>query len=158
MRAIQEKSISVEIEYVDYIIARSISDLIREWVGTLEKVNSSKIISKIQGVSHYLRAFITLLFFTIPTVFFYLYADKTMLPNVSENFQVVQYLLMSAFSIVCFKEIGVFLGRNLERSIDSINANDVSFININAGDKNQLIELTKGTKRQIYNAIYKGII
>lgn len=160
MRAIQEKAIEFKVEYVDYIIARSISDLIKNWASTIVEHDTNKSIQKIQKYSHLIRVGFSTSFLMM-AMLFTLYFSVLILPDsVESNAALAQFLIVSAFSIIVIKNIGEYLGRKVERAIDSINTNEVSFIFINAGDKklyNEYQKDVRADKLRAFRSIVLGL-
>lgn len=153
MRAVQEKAIEYEIEYVDYIIARSMSDLIKDWVTTIKEQEPNVSIKKLQDKSHLLKRLFTFGFFSMALIASIYYAKALLSGTDSDSALLAQYLIISGVSIILIKDIGAFLGRKVERSIDSINTNEISFIKINSGDQKLHSDYQKSTKTEKLSAI-----
>lgn len=158
MRAIQRKAVEVEIEYIDYIIARSISDLIREWIGSIKEQEVNEKLQSTQKMSHYFARFCELTFFSLALITSFFFAKVFLSTNTVQSVLLAQFILISGSSIILSKQIGLLLGRNIERKIDSINTNSISFICINSGDKKQYTEFQNNIKLEKWEAWKSGII
>ncbi len=69
MRAIQQETAEIEIEYVDYIVARSMSELFREWIDSLPELSPNKTTEWWQSKSHFVRQIIAMIFFLEAYIF-----------------------------------------------------------------------------------------
>lgn len=135
MRTVQEKAIEIKIEYIDYIIARSISELLREWVGSIQELKPDNNVKKLQKKARHFSRATWLIFYIISIVVSVTYASAFFSSKVLEPALLVKFLLISGSFILLSKEVGVFFGRNIEHKMHSINTNEVTFIHINIGDK-----------------------
>lgn len=158
MRAVQNKAAEVEIEYIDYIIARSFSELLRGWVATIKEQKPNEKLKKLQKQSHLFRLATEFLFFLISIVVSVSYARPFLASATGDYVLLVQYILLSGCAIAFSKQAGLILGRNIERKIDSINTNEVSFIYINAGDKKQHDDFQDNLKMEKWEAWKSGLI
>jgi len=158
LKAIQKRAVDVRIEYIDYIIARSISDLLRDWIKSVEEVKVFKDIKKIQSKSHYTRFFIPALFFSISFIFSIIFSKKILDHPNATLYTLSIYMIVSVVVLYLSKEIGIFMGRKLERHIDSINTNELSFIKINSGDEKQFNKYTDRESSEKAKAIKTGVI
>lgn len=158
IKTIQAETAEVEIEYVDYIVARSISDLIREWIGSLKNLESSPRITRLQENSHHIRKFISLVFPLI-AIFFSLEFSSHILSNLSVNEVRLSSFLIISISVIFFTyKLGDFFGQRIERAIDSIKGSDFSIININNGDKVLISEYLKKIRKSKIRAIKESAI
>lgn len=165
MRTVQQKAVEIEIEYIDYIIARSISELLREWVETIQEVKPNNSIKKLQKKSHHFSRLTSTIFFVMAVVVCVVYANAFFTSTVLQPALLVKFLLIAGSAILFSKEVGVFFGRNIERRIDSINTNEISYIHINTGDKKQYkkfqeeIDIDKSTAwKSVFVALGIGVL
>lgn len=63
VRTVQKDTAVIATEYVDYMVARGMSELFREWLSSLPEKPTSKALEWFQSVSHIIRQFVTLIFF-----------------------------------------------------------------------------------------------
>lgn len=158
MRAVQRHAVKVEIEYIDYIIARSFSEILRSWVTSIKEQKPNNKLKSLQKKSHFFRLTSELLFFIMSIIITVTYA-KLFLANATQNYvPLVQYLLISGCAIILSKQFGSVLGRSIEHKVDSINTNEMSFIHINAGDKKQYVEFQDNLKDEKWDAWKSGFI
>lgn len=135
MRAIQKDTLEVDIEYVDYIVARSMSELVREWVDSLPEIKTNSSLFWWQSKSHVVRSFVALLFLIMAVFFSSKYAE-ILFSHTSEPYMDLANFLLYAFLVVQVANFfGNFLGRCIERAIDSCYSDSFSKIVINMGDK-----------------------
>ncbi len=158
VRAVQDKAAEIRIEYVDYIIARGLSDLLREWIGSIKEQQPNNKLKSIQKKSHYFTTAFKFAFFILALVVSVYYAIKIIPSDMAQSQLVVKFLLISGSSIILAKEIGLLLGRNIERKVDSINTNELSYININAGDKKLYAEFQQNIKSEKWEAWKSGLL
>lgn len=144
----KKKAVEVEIEYVDYMIARSISDLLREWIGSIKVQKPNAKIISMQKNSHYVTVIAELVFFSLALLGAILFTRVFLSFDTVNGILLAKYLLISGSLIVFARRIGFVLGRNIERKIDSINTNEMSFIHINSGDKQQYNEFQGNVKQE----------
>lgn len=135
MRAIQKDTAAIEIEYVDYIVARGISDLFKEWIKSLPETPADKAIAWWQSKSHTVRMFISTIFLLVAVYFSTSNVESFLPPTESDTAGLARYLIYSFASVFLVYGIGNYIGRRIERAIDVISPNGFSVIQINAGDQ-----------------------
>jgi hypothetical protein len=158
IKAIQAETAEVEIEYVDYIVARSISELIRDWIESLKTLDGSLQIKKLQDNSHHVREFFSFAFPFI-AIFFCLKFSTIILSEFSVNEIRLSSFLIISFSAIFFSyNLGNILGRRIEGAIDSIKGINFSIIKINNGDKVLISEHSKKIRKSKIRAIKESVV
>lgn len=158
IKAIQAESAEVEIEYIDYIVARSISDLIREWIESLPQTESSQKILKLQNNSHYVRSFIYVSFTLITILFSLKFANIVLSSTSLSEVRLSSFLILSMSFVFFAYRLGIFLGHRVERAIDSIKGNEFSVININNGDKTLIEKQRNKIKKSKVKVLKESLI
>jgi hypothetical protein len=139
LRLFGGSSIVVEIEYVDYVVARNILGTIDSWVNEIERHSKLSWIRHVQRFTHWVPpisqflaiAFIGVSMFT---------ATSAVLTDSSPPPLVAQWLILSGTVISLAALLARRLGRLVESGIDQILT--LSAIQLNKGDQ-RLIERYK---------------
>ena len=138
--------INLDIEYVDYVVARNMISTLDSWVREIEVTKRSKLLKFLQRYSHWIPQISGVLLFLFSTLSGIYSADVILNNESTLNLQ--SKFLISTFSfITVFYFIGNWFGRMAEYSIDRIE--DISYIEINKGDKKLLEEFKKRNNRSI---------
>jgi len=153
VRILQKETAEIEIEYIDYMVARGISELFRDWIKSMPEVKPSSAIGLWQSRSYLVRKFFQISFFFLSVYFSVVYTDKYLSINNSNISILAKYLIFTFSSMLTIYHIGNFLGRRVEKSIDSINANAYSIIDINSGDKKLRGQYKENKKQSIIKFI-----
>lgn len=132
LRLFGGSSIVVDIEYVDYVVARNILGMIDSWVGAIERHSKLSWIRHVQRFTHWLPpvsqflaiAFIGLSLFT---------ATESVLIESSRPPLVARWLILSGTVITLAALLARRLGALVESGIDQILT--LSAINLNKGDQ-----------------------
>jgi hypothetical protein len=146
-RFMTEDNLILEIEYVDYIIARNIISTVDSWEVGLEKNNYNKMIDMIQRYSMYFPSIIRLIFFIIICVYLINNIENRSILNLIE---LSKFSLLSLLSIYIFMQIGYYFGRLLEKSIDGLVS--TAYIMINSGDSQELKKYQSNNIHKIIGA------
>ena len=157
MRAVQKETAEVEIEYIDYIVARSMSDLLREWINSLPSVTVNKTIRWWQTKSHLIRQMISVSFLLGATYFATQYTDTFFTLARSGNSSLSKYLIFSFALISVAYGFGGYIGRRIEKSIDKVSQSAYSIICGNVGDK-KLVEKFEGKLNKSKSKVFYEIL
>jgi hypothetical protein len=155
MKAVQDKSVQVKIEYIDYIIARSFSDLIKSWVETIEERSPDESIILLQSRSHYYRRMISASFLIISITICVYLANIFLKHDDVKLYNLAQFLLIAVPYILVLHDAGEKIGKIFERRIDSMNNNEFSLIKINSGDERlykKFSHSSKNTKIMVWKS------
>ena len=132
IRIMNGRTLLVEIEYTDYVVARAILSLIDEWQRVIPRDTESRMMKLMQAKSYLIPRsvkFITAIFATflvVKTLPHFLSSDQ---PNLLLFGQIFSYASISVFSAYC---IAGWFARVLESSIDRWTP--LSFVKLNKGD------------------------
>lgn len=144
-----DSTIVSEIEYVDYNIARSIVATIDSWAKEVEQSKKSKALAFIQDHSRWMTRLTKLSAFC--------FAVAAMLINTSKysnsyTFELLaKYMLISIGTIYLLTKLGEYFGRFSATEIDALT--EISYININIGDKRSIEKFNRRNSLSIVKAI-----
>lgn len=142
--------ISIEIEYVDYVVARNMLSTLDSWVKEIEVAKKQKALELLQKHSHWAPKIASLVLFLVAVYAAVISADLVSFPA-ADNAFLAKYLLSSFGFIVGFFFLGVILGGFVEGSVDRVE--EVSYINLNKGDQKLLAEFQKRNTRSVWKAV-----
>ncbi len=142
-------AISLNVEYVDYVIARNIISTLDSWVQEIEITKSNKILKLLQQFSHWIPRFSGILILCLATLSGILSAE-TILGEQAAPSLLAKFLISTFGFITLSYFLGILLGRMLERSIDRMQ--EMSYIEINKGDAKLLSAFRKNNRHSIMKA------
>lgn len=146
MRAVQKETAEVEIEYVDYIVARSISDLFRTWLEALPETKPNNKIEWWQSRSHFVRQAFGVSFLLITAYFSIAFTGKYFTQTTENMTGLATYLITIFAILVVSRFLGNLIGLRVESAIDNLSSDLYSSINLNAGDKKLASKYVKKRK------------
>lgn len=132
------------VKYVDYTVARTLLDTVDTWFQTLTRAPSSKYIKWLQKRSEHLPFVSRYISSAIVASIIFLQLT-TLLPTNASNFELARFLLIAFFALFATYKIAHHLGRAAENSIDRMI--DLSFVQLTAGDKNEIQEAKTANKK-----------
>lgn len=151
VNSIASKTFEAKITYVDYVVAKTISGTIKDWLESLDEAQENKIITFLKTKSHFFPVTFklsTLLFCSLTLIF--------LMPELvgrSPRIDQLGVLLVSCFLFLFFSyKLSWWLGKFVENSIDS--TCECSFLKITRGDEKH-IESESSENR---NAAIKSVI
>lgn len=132
-----------KISFVDYVVARSFSECIKEWADGLERKKESKTLAFCQDYSHWLR-----LFFAVTSSVTFLWWTSNSIENISIGTleALASKLALIAAATICIFVLGSAIGRMVEHGIDRLQYH--SAILINKGDERCFTRRTRSNLRQ----------
>ena len=144
-------SIHLEVEFVDYPIASTITSNLDEWVETIVHEEENRFLSFLQKIDNSFKSIWKCLFLFVPVITFLCFF-KRHIP--------VDLILKSAVGIfaflVIFMEIGKWFGSKLEYYLDNIQ--ETSRILLTTGDNNRENKEKKHRSKNIIRSIFSFII
>jgi hypothetical protein len=144
-------AINVDIQYVDYVVARNMLSTIDSWVSTVESTPKSKFLMFLQGQSHTFVEVCGFLLFMIALIACITSTDILLLPENNDP-TLARFLLVSAGIVVFSSFIGRVLGGMVESGIDRFS--EISFIKINVGDSRAISIATNNNKKSLAKAVF----
>lgn len=136
-------NIVIEVEYVDYVVARNMIGVLESWVSEIEIDSRYSWARPIQRFSHWIPPIIHASMIGI-FGFALFSATPAVLPSGSESSTLAQWLILGASSLILAGLLGRAFGRMAETGIDRITS--ISAIKLNKGD-DRLIERFKTRNR-----------
>lgn len=151
-RMIAQESIRVDIEYIDYLIAKTFSTHIKDWMEGLEKVDTNSLGNFFRDKAEWSIPIFKYLFSSSiaysTILFFYNYKEN----NNEINLEFVTLFIPCVISILYVSlRIGMRLGYFVEYAIDDTVA--LSYIKINKGDEKLFKINEKARKNSKWKAI-----
>lgn len=145
------KTCEIRIEYVDYMVARTISTAFNEWVDALDESPNSKYLKMARRFSHFIPGiFKNISLCVVSAIIYFLLPD---LIGVGKSAADISGFALLTFLFIFFSyKASSALGGFVEESIDS--SDEVSFIDITKGDKKQISEACENNR----NAFIKAAI
>lgn len=137
----------VTINYIDYIVARTFQDGIKEWVEGLDEDKNAAHIRPIQSISEYIPRITKYSLFAI--ALYYAYSFSNIL---SFNMTILaKYILLSSSVVFISYRIGNRLGRFAEDGID--NMLDLSYVSLNKGDEREIRKAMRRNRFEILKIV-----
>lgn len=147
--------ISIDIEYVDYVVARNMLSTLDSWVKEIEVTKKQKALELLQKYSHWAPRLASLVLFFFAVYAAVISANLIDFPA-TDNSLLAKYLLSSFGYIVGFFFLGAILGGFIEGSIDRLE--EVSYINLNKGDQKLLAEFQRRNTRSVWKAVISFVL
>ena len=148
--------IVVEIEYVDYILARNILSTLDSWINEVELSKKSLGLLIAQRYSHWIPRFSSALMLIVSSTASFNLVDKMLIDNQS-NTLLAKFLILTLSFVSVSIYIGTWLGKLIESSIDNIH--ELSYIFMNRGDEKLIANFNKKIKTgYIHTTLYSLII
>jgi len=146
MNIVSSRTAVIEIEYIDYTVARNFMVTIQHWFEALDSTERNKVVEIIQDHTHsivFSFKYISALFIL---TYFYLNHESWLQSAMSIE-------LIFKLSILCFGSVFILsgiaarLGITLARSIENIHP--MSYLKLNRGDDKAILCLQKSNKKSI---------
>jgi hypothetical protein len=126
-------TIIVEIEYVDYVVARSIIATIDSWINEIEVVTPVyNWITKLENFAHWIPRFTHLFIFTITSFSFFI-LTPSYIAAPGDSVQLGKWLIFVFGFVYISSMIGRYLGFGAASAIEELTATSV--IKFNKGDE-----------------------
>ena len=152
IRIMGNRSAIVEIEYVDYMVARTVLGLIDDWFSTLPKARNIKIIEIMQYNSHLVPRIIRLFTGVIAGLIIIDSLPHFIQHEKSDLLTFGTFMVYSATAVFLTYHLASWSGRWLENSIDRWSY--LSYLKFNKGDDIQISRASERNSR----TLFKGII
>jgi hypothetical protein len=146
MRFFRGGVINLDIEYVDYVVARNMISTLDSWVREIEVTKKNRILSSFQRYSHWVPKISGLLLLLLATMSAVFSAD-TIVTASTANSLLAKFLIASFGFVATSYFVGTWFGRMAEYSIYRIQ--EISYIEINKGDK-KLLEQFKSSNKSLF--------
>ena len=142
----------VTVKYIDYVVARNLLNIVDEWLKTVNKARTNKIWDTIRKRSEYLPLIAQYSVGAIVALFI-LSALPRFLPEGASLLQLSQTLIFAFIGLFAAYRAAHHLGNTAEDSLDKWS--ELSFVNLTAGDRNQISESKGKNKNGIILAVLK---
>lgn len=144
----------VSVEYIDYVVARNLLNIVDEWFNVLPKPKTSKWWAFLRNRSE-LIPFFTRYFVGAVVAFLIFLALPKFIPEDASLLRFSQVFLCSAVGLFAAYRLARHLGRAAEYSMDRWSA--LSYICLTSGDR-QAIEKARGRNRNSLIAAASKIV
>ena len=135
LRHFSSGNIVIEIDYVDYVVARNLQGTLDSWVSEIERESTLGWIRYVQRYSHLVAPIAQLILLGLIGTALY-HSTPVALPATATPAQNSQWLILSGTAITMSGLLGKRIGGILESSIDQILT--ISAITLNKGDERLL--------------------
>lgn len=144
------KTAEIRIDFVDYVMARTISTAFDEWVDSLHESEKNLVTDFLKKKSHYIPVVMKLL--TLTLILFFIFSK---IPNyIGGNFLPISaayFLFFSGVSVFFGYKIASKFGRYIEYSLDS--TTEISYLKLTKGDEKNIESSVAKNTKQFRNAI-----
>ena len=142
--------INVDIEYVDYVVARNMLSTIDSWAASVESQPINKYLKIMQNNSHRIESLFSLLLLMVALTVSV--SSTGLLASSSGDDQVLaEFLLVSLGFFVVSYFIGKMLGGLIESGVDRVS--EISYIKINVGDERAIAASIAGNRKSLAKAL-----
>lgn len=143
------KTAEIRIDFVDYVMARTISTAFDEWVESLPESEKNPCIAFLKKKSHYIPVAMKLVtLITVLCIFFSKmpnYFEGGLAPLVAANF-----VFFSGVILFFGYKIAARIGRYIEYSLDS--TTEMSYLKLTKGDEKNIESSMRKNNKQFRNA------
>ena len=152
---IVSETAEIKVEYADYVIARGFVEAFDEWIVGCQKHQTSKILKRLQSISHFIPSFGKLILSSIFLVFSYLSIDKIF--EIDQSFNIAtKFLIVCSISLLMILYTSNVVFKLIENSIDSYV--EPSWIKISNGDKLAVDEYNTNNRGNIRKALVSASV
>lgn len=155
LRFFRAGAIVVEIEYVDYVVARNIMSTVDSWVNEIQISSSGKMLRKFQRYSHWIPRLSGALLMIISAITAF-YLTGSMLEVHSGDQMLAKFLIATFAFVTTSLFAGSWLGRLAEWAIDQIQ--ELSYIELNLGDKRLLGDFRSKNKKYYIGVVISFLL
>lgn len=144
----------VTVEYVDYVVARTLLNVVDEWFKTLPKARTNRYWEAVRKRSDYLRLIARYTVGAIVALLIFL-ALPTFIPPNATLLQFAQVFLCASVGLFGSYRLANHFGRSAEDSVD--NWSELSYVSLTAGDKKAIEDAREKNKHSLLAAALKFI-
>ena len=130
-------TIFVEIEYVDYVVARNILSTLDSWVNEIHISSKNKVLKIAQRFSHWIPRISSAALMLLATITSFYIADNVFKSPLDNSSLLAKFLLVTFAFIAGSSYFGSWVGSIAEWGIDCLQ--EFSYIEINIGDKRLIV-------------------
>jgi hypothetical protein len=153
LKFFQKGTIIVEIDYVDYTVARNISSTIDSWVNEIETTSEASFVLWIQRYSHWIPRIFFLLIFSI--AFFAITRIAGSLDVSASPLEVGRMIVFCLPFLWFVAHLAKALGHLVEQQVDQFLP--LSFIDLNVGDRRVAQQADKKNRSFCCTALIWGL-
>lgn len=143
------------VEYVDYAIAQNFINVINAWFEGRGQAPKRKILDWVQSKSQYIPRICRSLLFIACIIGIYKAVD-TQLFILTGFAEIAKFMLYASATVFSFMEIGWFLGKAIESSVDEIWK--ISYVRLNDGDDRLIKEVQDANQSCALNTAYQLLV
>jgi len=144
IRFFTEGPIVVDVEYVDYVVARNMVSTFQSWVDEIQISEKNRYVEKLQKYSHWFARVSGALMVILASYASFQMTEKYLSTD-SGDLLLAKFLIFSLAFVASASILGNWLGRLLESAIDSIRP--LSYIRLNVGDERLITKFTSRNTR-----------
>jgi len=134
----------LEIQYVDYTIAKTLNETVDSWFEGLEQSKDNHYLNFLQNHSHYFSLLTQYLSALLLCIYFFIKSEMW-LTGQSSPVELFKIALVAFGTVFIVSGIAVRFGAEIGRAIDNIQP--LSFLKLTRGDEKAISELEKDNSR-----------
>ena len=138
---------TVEIEYVDYVVAKSAQSVLSGWFEVLPKENDPKIIKFIQAKSYWISRASRLLTIIVVTLIVVQTMPRFVSPVAQNLLEFGQFIVLASLGIYGAQALASWSGSYVENSIDRWSG--LSYLKFNQADVNLIKEISEKNRKTL---------
>lgn len=155
IKAMGQRTAIVTVNYVDYVVARTLLDTADVWLQTVERAQPSPAWQWIVARSHGVPVLSRYIAFSA-AAFALWFALPLLVPPDGSAQQLARFMLGGAVALGAAYKLAHHIGLSAERSLDRWSA--LAYVELTAGDKRLVEEATSGNRRSVTAAAVKALL
>lgn len=150
-RLFGQGAVIIEIEYVDYVVARNLLGMVESWVNEIEQHSAWSWASHVRRVSHWIPRLFQLVVLAVTSAALISSSDAAMGVGATSA-QLAKWIIFSGACLWVVVQAASIVGDFVEESFDSVI--DLSVIKLNLGDERLLKEYSSRNMVKTISGIF----
>lgn len=150
-----KRTAHVDVEYIDYVIARNLIDGVDRWISGLPTYDHPAWLKTLQKYSGYIRQIFRYGLGTLAAYYVFKLVP-VYVPSSDPDFEVLaKFTILGSLAIFILFRLGFFLGRRVENALDDFYP--LSYIRLNRGDERVIADARRSKTRQILRIVWGAV-
>jgi len=128
IRLFSAGGVVVEIDYVDYVVARNMLSMIESWINEVETAPKCQWLKPIQRLSHWIPPFVQLIVVGIVGWSLFITTESVFSADDS-NRQLAEWIILGGLLFFLTAKLSKFAGRLIESGVDRIGTANIILLN-----------------------------
>ena len=141
----------IEIEYIDYLVARNFLNLIDEWFKVLPKAKESKVLSFLQGNSHQIPKVAKFFTAVVVGLITLKLLPKYVLPELSNLLSFGKFVGYSLLVVYSATTLANWAAQFIESSVDDFT--ELSYLKLTSGDESEIEQAASKNRNSIIKTV-----